>query len=150
MMHFYKFYMFYRYQSLETDWNTSQILIINMHFYLLTEFNRLPTKIENFNRLSTSNEILTDNRQVDPPFRPSLRAWLIWFEDKVNDVVHFPGRVIGAIECTYVRIICPNEENAIVLLFLLSFCHTQKNIEIKLKKKKDEARKPEEANKACV
>ena len=51
MMHFYKFYMFYSDQSLETEWNAQQILIINMHFYLLTEINRQPTEIENFNRL---------------------------------------------------------------------------------------------------
>ena len=53
MMHFYKFYMFYGDQSLETEWNAQQILIINMHFYLLTAINRQPTEIENFNRLPT-------------------------------------------------------------------------------------------------
>ena len=55
MMHCYKFYTFFRDQSLETELNTKRILIINMHFYLLlTEINWQPTKIENFNRLPTS------------------------------------------------------------------------------------------------
>ena len=31
---------------------------------------------------------------------------------KFYDVAHFPG-VIGAIDCTHIRIICPNKENAI-------------------------------------
>ena len=51
MMHFYKFYMFYSDQSLETEWKAQQILIINVRFYLLTEINRQPTEIENFNQL---------------------------------------------------------------------------------------------------
>ena len=51
MMHFYKFYMFYSDQSLETEWKAQQILIINMRFYLLTEINWQPTEIENFNQL---------------------------------------------------------------------------------------------------
>ena len=52
---------------------------------------------------------------------------------KWNDVAHFPG-VTGTIECTYVRIICPNKENAIVLFFIIILSYTQ-NIYIKFKKK---------------
>ena len=34
---------------------------------------------------------------------------------KFYDVVHFPG-VIGAIDCTHIRIICPNKENAMAFV----------------------------------
>ena len=34
---------------------------------------------------------------------------------KFYDVVHFPG-VIGAIDCTHIRIICPNKENALAFV----------------------------------
>ena len=34
---------------------------------------------------------------------------------KFYDVVHFPG-VIGAIDCTQIRIICPNKENAMAFV----------------------------------
>ena len=59
MMHSYKFYTFYRDQSLETEWKYITNIIINTHYYLLTEFYRLPTKIE----------ILTDYRRVGPPIK---------------------------------------------------------------------------------
>ena len=39
----------------------------------------------------------------------SLRTWVI--QREVNNVAHFP-EVFGTIECTGVRIICPNKENA--------------------------------------
>ena len=44
MMHSYKFYTFYEDQSLETGRNTQQLLIINVHFYLLIEIYQQPTK----------------------------------------------------------------------------------------------------------
>ena len=34
---------------------------------------------------------------------------------KFYDVAHFPG-VIGAIDCTHIRIICPNKENAMAFV----------------------------------
>ena len=34
---------------------------------------------------------------------------------KIYDVAHFPG-VIGAIDCTHIRIICPNKENAMAFV----------------------------------
>ena len=47
-------YTFYKDQILETgSGNTKQLLIINVHFYFLTDIYRQPTKIENFNRLPT-------------------------------------------------------------------------------------------------
>ena len=42
---------------------------INIHFYLLIEIYRQPTKIENFNWPTTDRQndcIITDNRQVEP------------------------------------------------------------------------------------
>ena len=46
-----------------------------MHFYLLTEINQQPTKIENFNRLPTKK--LNFNRQPtsEPPHSDPLGGW---------------------------------------------------------------------------
>ena len=41
---------FCRDQSLETGWNREQLLIINMHFYLLTQIYWQTIKNENINR----------------------------------------------------------------------------------------------------
>ena len=43
MMHFYTFFTFNRDQSLESEWSIWQILMINMHFYLLIEIYRQST-----------------------------------------------------------------------------------------------------------
>ena len=45
-----------------------KILIINKRFYLFTDIFRRPTKIETFNRLPT--KLLNFNRQVPPPPPP--------------------------------------------------------------------------------
>lgn len=61
----------------------------------------------------------------------SLRTWLIQ-RDGIYDVVHF-SVVIGAIECTYVRIICSNsKENAMGrphanLIFCVCTCQYNAN-----------------------
>ena len=61
MMYSCKFYSFLRDQSLEKWVKYIKILIINKRFYSLTEVFRQPAKIENFNRLLT--KLLNFNRQ---------------------------------------------------------------------------------------
>ena len=63
MMYSYKFYFSLRDQSLE-KWvkYIKKILIINKRFYLFTEIFRRQTKIETFNRLRT--KLLNFNRQL--------------------------------------------------------------------------------------
>ena len=45
----------------------------------------------------------------------SLRTWPISRAGQFYNVAHFPG-VIGAIDCTHIRIIYPNKENAVAFV----------------------------------
>ena len=76
----YKFYTFFRDHSLETEWNTQQLVIINLHFYILTEIYRQPSKIENFNRLPTKKLNFNWQPTSGSPYSdPLLKCFIVGF-----------------------------------------------------------------------
>jgi len=99
-----------------------QQVLISLRFYATGTFRRVIGDLFGVSVFAACTVIHKVSRAIAKLKRQflSFPENLADIKRKFYDVGHFPG-VIGAIDCTHVRIICPNKENAMAFVNRLQF-----------------------------
>ena len=94
-----------------------QQVLIALRFYATGTFQRVTGNLFGVSAFAASTAIHEASKAI-----AKQRAQFLSFPEnladtkrKFYDVAHFPG-VIGAIDCSHIRIICPNKENAMAFV----------------------------------
>ena len=94
-----------------------QQVLIALRFYATGTFQRVTGNLFGVSAFSACTAIHKVSKAI-----AKQRAQFLSFPEnladtrrKFYDVAHFPG-VIGAIDCSHIRIICPNKENAMAFV----------------------------------
>lgn len=99
-----------------------QQVLIALRFYATGTFQRVTGDLFGVSVFAACRVIHKVSRAIAKQKRQflSIPGNLADVKRKFYDVRHFPS-VIGAIDCTHVRIICPNKENAMAFVYRKQF-----------------------------